>query len=162
MVVGTRTNCQFFSNQNIFWFFFKNLIILEGLSPFFQSFLKSADLGKMLFCFGLLSDGVMVLKAANDYGTGFVFGYLADGAPNAPFDIDRPNEKRKSEGFTIQRVNRFVGKKTTASSSLLVKSPFDNSKKQTDPDNNERKEIKKAETSEIRYQIKKEENDKKF
>ena len=31
--------------------------------------------------------------------------------PNAPFDIDRPNKKRKSEGFTIQRVNRFVGKK---------------------------------------------------
>ena len=30
----------------------------------------------------------MVLKAANDYGTGFVFGYLADGAPNAPFDIN--------------------------------------------------------------------------
>ena len=40
--------------------------------------------------FGLLSDGVMVLKAANDYGTGFVFGYLADGAPNAPFDITNP------------------------------------------------------------------------
>ncbi len=37
-----------------------------------------------------LSDGVMVLKAANDYGTGFVFGYLADGAPNAPFDITNP------------------------------------------------------------------------
>ena len=32
----------------------------------------------------------MVLKAANDYGTGFVFGYLADGAPNAPFDITNP------------------------------------------------------------------------
>ncbi len=41
--------------------------------------------------FGLLSDGVMVLKAANDYGTGFVFGYLADGAPNAPFDITNPS-----------------------------------------------------------------------
>ncbi len=38
--------------------------------------------------FNILSDGVMVLKAANDYGTGFVFGYLADGAPNAPFDIN--------------------------------------------------------------------------
>jgi len=41
--------------------------------------------------FNFLSDGVMVLKAANDYGTGFVFGYLADGAPNAPFDIDNPS-----------------------------------------------------------------------
>ena len=40
--------------------------------------------------FAFLSDGVMVLKAANDYGTGFVFGYLADGAPNAPFDITIP------------------------------------------------------------------------
>tara|TARA_Y100001970_G_scaffold56027_1_gene70974 strand:- start:161 stop:1411 length:1251 start_codon:yes stop_codon:yes gene_type:complete len=40
--------------------------------------------------FAYLSDGVMVLKAANDYGTGFVFGYLADGAPNAPFDITNP------------------------------------------------------------------------
>ena len=41
--------------------------------------------------FNILSDGVMVLKAANDYGTGFVFGYLADGAPNAPFDINNPS-----------------------------------------------------------------------
>jgi len=40
--------------------------------------------------FEYLSDGVMVLKAANDYGTEFVFGYLADGAPNAPFDITNP------------------------------------------------------------------------
>jgi CNT family concentrative nucleoside transporter len=40
--------------------------------------------------FGVLSNGVMVLKEANDYGTGFVFGYLADGAPNAPFDIANP------------------------------------------------------------------------
>tara|TARA_Y100001970_G_C14259557_1_gene878714 strand:+ start:22163 stop:23413 length:1251 start_codon:yes stop_codon:yes gene_type:complete len=41
--------------------------------------------------FEYLSDGVMVLKAANDYGTEFVFGYLADGAPNAPFDITNPS-----------------------------------------------------------------------
>ncbi len=41
--------------------------------------------------FSVLSDGVMVLKAANDYGTGFVFGYLADGAPGAPFDITNPS-----------------------------------------------------------------------
>ena len=40
--------------------------------------------------FEYLSDGVMVLKAANDYGTQFVFGYLADGAPGAPFDITNP------------------------------------------------------------------------
>ena len=40
--------------------------------------------------FNVLTEGVMVLKAANGYGTSFVFGYLADGAPNAPFDIDNP------------------------------------------------------------------------
>ena len=40
--------------------------------------------------FAVLSDGIMVLKAANDYGTEFVFGYLADGAPNAPLDITNP------------------------------------------------------------------------
>jgi len=37
--------------------------------------------------FEYLSYGVMTLKEANDYGTSFVFGYLADNAPNAPFDI---------------------------------------------------------------------------
>jgi CNT family concentrative nucleoside transporter len=37
--------------------------------------------------FEYLSYGVMTLKEANDYGTSFVFGYLADKAPNAPFDI---------------------------------------------------------------------------
>ena len=36
--------------------------------------------------FEYLSYGVMTLKEANDYGTSFVFGYLADKAPNAPFD----------------------------------------------------------------------------
>ena len=41
--------------------------------------------------FSMLSDGVIALKAANDYGTGFVFGYLADGAPNAPFEITNPS-----------------------------------------------------------------------
>ena len=37
--------------------------------------------------FEYLSYGVMTLKDANDYGTAFVFGYLSDGAPNAPFEI---------------------------------------------------------------------------
>ena len=40
--------------------------------------------------FEYLSYGVMTLKDANDYGTSFVFGYLADKAPNAPFDITNP------------------------------------------------------------------------
>ena len=37
--------------------------------------------------FKWLAKGVIVLKEANDYGTAFVFGYLADNAPNAPFNI---------------------------------------------------------------------------
>ena len=41
--------------------------------------------------FEYLSFGVMTLKEANDYGTQFVFGYLADNAPNAPFDITNPS-----------------------------------------------------------------------
>ena len=40
--------------------------------------------------FEYLSFGVMTLKEANDYGTAFVFGYLADNAPNAPFEIINP------------------------------------------------------------------------
>ncbi len=34
-----------------------------------------------------LASGVQKLKEASDEGTAFVFGYLADGAPNAPFEI---------------------------------------------------------------------------
>jgi len=34
-----------------------------------------------------LASGVQKLKEANDYGTAFVFGYLSDGAPNAPFEV---------------------------------------------------------------------------
>ena len=41
--------------------------------------------------FSILSDIVLVLKSANDFGTGFVFGYLADGAPNAPFAVETPS-----------------------------------------------------------------------
>ena len=33
-----------------------------------------------------VSQGVLALKAATDQGTGFVFGYLADGAPK-PFEV---------------------------------------------------------------------------
>ena len=36
--------------------------------------------------FESLSQGVLALKAATDQGTGFVFGYLADGAPK-PFEV---------------------------------------------------------------------------
>ena len=34
-----------------------------------------------------LASGVQMLKEASDEGTAFVFGYLADGAPNAPFEV---------------------------------------------------------------------------
>ena len=39
--------------------------------------------------FESLSQGVLALKAATDQGTGFVFGYLADGAPK-PFEVVNP------------------------------------------------------------------------
>ena len=40
--------------------------------------------------FKYLSEGVLSLKYASDQGVSFVFGYLADGAPNAPFEIIEP------------------------------------------------------------------------
>ena len=39
--------------------------------------------------FEALSQGVLALKSATDQGTGFVFGYLADGAPK-PFEVVNP------------------------------------------------------------------------
>ena len=39
--------------------------------------------------FESLSQGVLALKAATEQGTGFVFGYLADGAPK-PFEVVNP------------------------------------------------------------------------
>ena len=39
--------------------------------------------------FNSLSNGVLALKEATDKGTGFVFGYLAEGAPK-PFEVIDP------------------------------------------------------------------------
>ena len=39
--------------------------------------------------FNSLSNGVLALKDATDKGTGFVFGYLAEGAPK-PFEVIDP------------------------------------------------------------------------
>jgi len=39
--------------------------------------------------FESLSQGVLAIKSATDQGTGFVFGYLADGAPK-PFEVINP------------------------------------------------------------------------
>jgi len=41
--------------------------------------------------FELISKVVLSLKYATDEGTAFVFGYLADGAPNAPFMVVEPS-----------------------------------------------------------------------
>jgi CNT family concentrative nucleoside transporter len=40
--------------------------------------------------FALLSRGVLALTTATDSGVEFVFGYLATGAPGAPFEIVNP------------------------------------------------------------------------
>ena len=42
--------------------------------------------------FEKLSVAVLSLKDANDFGVQFVFGYLSDGAPNAPFEITDPTK----------------------------------------------------------------------
>lgn len=42
--------------------------------------------------FEKLSAAVLSLKDANDFGVQFVFGYLSDGAPNAPFEITDPTK----------------------------------------------------------------------
>ena len=50
------------------------LAILLIKVPFITAFFES------------ISQGVLALKAATDQGTGFVFGYLADGTPK-PFEV---------------------------------------------------------------------------
>ena len=40
--------------------------------------------------FEILSRGVLALTSATDSGVAFVFGYLATGAPNAPFEVTDP------------------------------------------------------------------------
>lgn len=40
--------------------------------------------------FALLSRGVIALTSATDSGVAFVFGYLANGAPGAPFEVTNP------------------------------------------------------------------------
>ena len=42
--------------------------------------------------FEKLSFVVLSLKEANDFGVQFVFGYLSDGAPNAPFAVTDPSK----------------------------------------------------------------------
>ena len=64
--------------------------VLSGILLQFVLVLLLTKVDLVSSAFEVLSNGVMVIKEANDYGTGFVFGYLADGAPNAPFDIANP------------------------------------------------------------------------
>ena len=64
--------------------------VLSGILLQFVLVLLLTKVDLVSSAFEVLSNGVMVIKEANDYGTGFVFGYLADGAPNAPFDVANP------------------------------------------------------------------------
>ena len=64
--------------------------VLSGILLQFVLVLLLTKVDLVSSAFEVLSNGVMVIKEANDYGTGVVFGYLADGAPNAPFDVANP------------------------------------------------------------------------
>ena len=64
--------------------------VLSGILLQFVLVLLLTKVDLVSSAFEVLSNGVMIIKEANDYGTGFVFGYLADGAPNAPFDVANP------------------------------------------------------------------------
>ena len=57
--------------------------------------------------FALLSRGVLALTTATDSGVAFVFGYLATGAPGAPFEIVEANEK-------LEKVSKLFSKNTHA------------------------------------------------
>tara|TARA_B100001057_G_scaffold494065_1_gene589857 strand:- start:5127 stop:6377 length:1251 start_codon:yes stop_codon:yes gene_type:complete len=67
----------------------KYLIVGVFLQLFLAILLTKFEIFRTFF--SILSDIVLVLKSANDFGTGFVFGYLADGAPNAPFTVETPS-----------------------------------------------------------------------
>ena len=75
-----------FSNnkKKINLFYLTNAIVLQFLLAFLL--LKVPPITNM---FNSLSQGVLALKDATDKGTGFVFGYLAEGAPK-PFEVIDP------------------------------------------------------------------------
>ena len=69
-----RINLFYLANAIVLQFLLAILLIkVPPVASFFES----------------LSQGVLALKSATDQGTGFVFGYLADGAPK-PFEVVNP------------------------------------------------------------------------
>ena len=73
---------------------FKKINFKYIISALVIQFLLAILLIKLPFItktFELLSKVVLSLKYATDQGTAFVFGYLADGAPNAPFEVIEPS-----------------------------------------------------------------------
>ena len=70
----------------------KNINIKYLINAIILQFLIAALLTKVPFItsmFESISHGVLALKDATDQGTGFVFGYLADGTPK-PFEVTNP------------------------------------------------------------------------
>ncbi len=70
----------------------KNINIKYLINAIVLQFLIAALLTKVPFItsmFESISHGVLALKDATDQGTGFVFGYLADGTPK-PFEVTNP------------------------------------------------------------------------
>ena len=72
------------NKKKINLFYLTNAIVLQFLLAFLL--LKVPPITNM---FNSLSQGVLALKDATDKGTGFVFGYLAEGAPK-PFEVIDP------------------------------------------------------------------------
>jgi len=72
------------NKKKINLFYLTNAIVLQFLLAFLL--IKVPPITNM---FNSLSQGVLALKDATDKGTGFVFGYLAEGAPK-PFEVIDP------------------------------------------------------------------------
>jgi CNT family concentrative nucleoside transporter len=72
------------NKKKINLFYLTNAIVLQFLLAFLL--IKVPPITNM---FNSISQGVLALKDATDKGTGFVFGYLAEGAPK-PFEVIDP------------------------------------------------------------------------
>ena len=72
------------NTKKINLFYLANAIVLQFLLA-----ILLIKVPPVAYFFESLSQGVLALKSATDQGTGFVFGYLADGAPK-PFEVVNP------------------------------------------------------------------------
>ena len=72
------------NTKKINLFYLANAIVLQFLLA-----ILLIKVPPVVSFFESLSQGVLALKSATDQGTGFVFGYLADGAPK-PFEVVNP------------------------------------------------------------------------